>query len=78
MGCDGQPLNGGIAESTVNVRVSALVQASDDARLHVAPWQRVLAMTADGTQWRALGQTLAGQQVEIRYDRSRGLAIIPR
>jgi hypothetical protein len=64
---DGQPINGGIAESTIQIRKSSIFSAPS-ANIEVGPWQRVLNLS----NCIAVCQGARGVKV-VTYDKLRGL-----
>jgi CRISPR-associated endonuclease/helicase Cas3 len=72
---DAEPLNGSVPESTVRLRLAALVNADSDSSIKVHPWQRVMSLCANGARWSASGDRGKGRSVNIQYDRLRGLVV---
>jgi hypothetical protein len=69
---EGTPINGTIAESTLQLRVSQLFPFEDDAKISgQGPWQRILSLTAGSTS----GQSRKGP-VQVTYDQQKGLSIL--
>ncbi|MCX7170397.1 MAG: CRISPR-associated helicase Cas3' [Proteobacteria bacterium] len=68
---DGAPVNGAIAESTLQLRESQLFPFEGEAKIPgQGPWQRVLSLTAGSTS----GQSRKGP-VQVTYDQKKGLSI---
>lgn len=68
---EGAPINGAIAESTLQLRASQLFPFEGEAKISgQGPWQRVLSLTAGSTS----GQSRKGP-VQVTYDLQKGLSI---
>jgi hypothetical protein len=72
---DGKPINSSIAESTVRLRATRLKSTHVVKPIKIAPWQKQAHLVSIGNGWSCRGVNPSGSDVEVHYDRARGLTL---